>query len=162
MPPDISALISLRSSHSSTDRLQCYQGSAVDAYLLGLLMFVCAPKEYYVPASSISPEQVQRLDRRKVPESYCQLILRCLDKEWKKRPTAKEVVNELDSISKHLCTICQDVPRFLRCLPCGHKTTCVECHAQYQQQSSEVLCIVCRQVVTSVQDDNNANAFIGN
>jgi serine/threonine protein kinase len=120
---------------------------------------VCAPKENYIPASSINSEQVQRLDRRKVPESFCQLILRCLEKDCKKRPTAKEIVDELDSILKFLCMICQEAPRFVRCLPCGHKTTCVECHAQLRQQSGELLCIICKQVIIDVQEDNNANTF---
>ncbi|CAF1592531.1 unnamed protein product, partial [Adineta ricciae] len=156
-PPDINALMTLQSSSSNRDHLQTYQGSAVDVYLLGGLMFVCAPKENYSPASDANPEQVKRLDRHKVPESYCQLILRCLHKDWKKRPTAKEIVDELDSIAKELCMICQEKPRFRRCLPCQHKTMCEECYAKLLQQNNEVSCIICRQAVTAVQDDNNSN-----
>ncbi|CAF1150729.1 unnamed protein product [Adineta ricciae] len=151
-PPDINALM-------NRDHLQTYLGSAVDVYLLGGLMFVCAPNENYIPASDANPEQVQRLDRHKVPESYCQLILRCLHKDWKKRSTAKEIVDELDSIAMKLCMICQEKPRFLRCFPCQHKTMCEECYAKLLQQNNEVSCIICRQAVTAVQDDNNSNTF---
>jgi serine/threonine protein kinase len=159
LPPDIAALASSMSSNSSADRLQSYNGSAVDVYLLGILMFVCAPKENYMPPSTINSEQVQRLDRQKVPESYCELILRCLDTNSKKRPATKEIIDELDLIAKSLCMICQKAPRFVRCLPCQHKTTCLQCHQQLQQRSDQLICILCQQVITHVQQDNDTNTF---
>ncbi|CAF1479190.1 unnamed protein product [Adineta ricciae] len=53
---DITVLMSSTASNSSSDRLQSYKDSAIDVYLLGVLMFVGVPKENYIPASNLNVE----------------------------------------------------------------------------------------------------------
>lgn len=161
LAPDLTTLPSSTVTSSSSSRQYSYQGTAVDVYLLGMLMYACAPKDTYVPPSDSTAEQIHLLDRRRVPESYCQLIARCLNKKNpKQRPTAKQIVDELNTIAKQLCVICEEAPRFARFEPCGHKAVCVTCLEQIKQKSVSSVCIMCNQVFTSVQEDNDANTFL--
>jgi len=109
---------------SSGSRQYSYEGTAVDVYLLGVLMYACAPKVIYIPSSDNIVEQLESLDQRKVPKRYYQLIVRCLNKDHKQRPTAKEIVAELDFISEKLCVVCCEAARAVRLLPCGHNVLC--------------------------------------
>ncbi|CAF1391025.1 unnamed protein product [Adineta steineri] len=102
LSPDLTTLLQLTASSSSSDRQYSYEGTAVDVYLLGVLMFVCAPKEVYIPPSNRILEQVQQLDRTKVSENYCTLIVRCLEKDPKRRPTAQAIADELDAMTERL------------------------------------------------------------
>ncbi|CAF0937250.1 unnamed protein product [Rotaria sordida] len=121
-------------------------------------MYACAPKDVYTPPSNNINEQLHLLDRKKVPEKYCQLIARCVNKDPNQRPTAKEIVDELDSIEKSSCVICEEAPRFAHFEPCGHKALCVQCLNQIQQ-TPQPKCVICRQMFTNVQKDDNANTF---
>ncbi|CAF1233280.1 unnamed protein product [Didymodactylos carnosus] len=94
------SLAKLIASGSSSDRQYSYEGTAVDVYLLGVLMFMCAPKDVYIPPSNSIIEQVDQLDRKKVSENYCALIVRCLVKDSKLRPIAQEIVDKLDKLAK--------------------------------------------------------------
>ncbi|CAF0821831.1 unnamed protein product [Rotaria sordida] len=156
LPPEL--IQTLDSSSNDSARQYSYQGTAVDVHLLGRLMYACAPKDVYTPPSNNINEQLHLLDRKKVPEKYCQLIARCVNKDPNQRPTAKEIVDELDSIEKSSCVICEEAPRFARFEPCGHKALCVQCLNQIQQ-TPQPKCVICRQIFINVQEDNNANTF---
>jgi serine/threonine protein kinase len=160
LAPDLTTVPSTNASSSSSSHEHSYQGTAVDVYSLGMLMYACAPKDTYVLPCDNTAEQIHLLDRRRVPENYCQLITRCLNKDFKKRPTAKQIVDELDAMAKQLCIMCEDAPRFVRFIPCGHKVVCVGCLDQIQQKSDRRQCIVCNQVFTSTREDNDTNTFI--
>ncbi|CAF3357129.1 unnamed protein product [Rotaria socialis] len=153
LAPDLTA------SNSSSDRQYSYEGTAVDVYLLGVLMFVCAPKDVYIPPSNRILDQVHQLDRKKIPENYCALIVRCLEKNPKLRPTAQAIADELDAMTERLCIVCMDALRSVRFQPCGHKVVCVQCLAQIQQTKVSSQCILCNQVIASAQEDNNTNTF---
>ncbi|CAF3422902.1 unnamed protein product [Rotaria socialis] len=153
LPPDLTA------SNSSSDRQYSYEGTAVDVYLLGVLMFVCAPKDVYISPSNRILDQVHQLDRKKIPENYCALIVRCLEKNPKLRPTAQAIADELDAMTERLCIVCMDALRSVRFQPCGHKVVCVQCLAQIQQTKVSSQCILCNQVIASAQEDNNTNTF---
>ncbi|CAF1076441.1 unnamed protein product [Didymodactylos carnosus] len=157
--PEITTTPSSTAVSSSSDRQYSYQGTTVDVYLLGMIMYACAPKDIYIPPSDITFDQLHLLDRRRVPQRYCQLIGRCLNRDSKQRPTAKEIVDELDAMAEQLCLICQEAPRIARCEPCGHKTMCVVCLTQIQQRSAQPKCIICKQVFTSVREDDDTNTF---
>ncbi|CAF1406358.1 unnamed protein product [Adineta steineri] len=58
LSPDLTALLQLTGSSSSSDRQYSYEGTAVDVYLLSMLMFVCAPKGVYIPPSNRILEQI--------------------------------------------------------------------------------------------------------
>ena len=103
LPPEITDLKELTSSSSSSKWQHSYEGKATDVDLLGRLMFACSPKDRYVPESETIIEDVRQLDRNKVPESYCQLIVHCLQKDAEKRPTSKDIVHELDGMTGRLC-----------------------------------------------------------
>jgi serine/threonine protein kinase len=160
LAPDLTTLPLTNALSSSSSHQHSYQGTAVDVYLLGMLMYVCAPKDTYIPPSDNTAEQIHLLDRRRVPENYCQLITRCLNKDFKKRPTAKQIVEELDAMAKQLCIICEEAPRFVRFEPCGHNVVCVGCLDRIQKERGQTQCIVCKQVFTSTREDNDANTFI--
>ncbi|CAM4891965.1 unnamed protein product [Rotaria socialis] len=153
LAPDLTA------SNSSSDRQYSYEGTAVDVYLLGVLMFVCAPKDVYIPPSNRILDQVHQLDRKKIPENYCALIVRCLEKNPKLRPTAQAIADELDAMTERLCIVCMDALRSVRFQPCGHKVVCVQCLAQIQQTKVSPQCILCNHVIASAQEDNNTNTF---
>ncbi|CAF0736774.1 unnamed protein product [Adineta steineri] len=146
------------SSHSSHQ--YSYEGTEVDVYLLGLLMYACAPKDSYIAPCDNTSEQLHLLDRRRVPERYCQLIARCLNKESKQRPSAKEIVTELDAIDGKLCIICEDALHFVRLHPCGHKVVCFECLEQLRRNFTNIQCIICKQAFTDIREDNDSSTFI--
>ncbi|CAF3339348.1 unnamed protein product [Rotaria socialis] len=153
LAPDLTA------SNSSSDRQYSYEGTAVDVYLLGVLMFVCAPKDVYISPSNRILDQVHQFDRKKIPENYCALIVRCLEKNPKLRPTAQAIADELDAMTERLCIVCMDALRSVRFQPCGHKVVCVQCLAQIQQTKVSPQCILCNHVIASAQEDNNTNTF---
>ena len=95
LPLEIANLVELTSSSSSSNQRHSYKGTATDVYLLGVVMFACVSKNKYVPASRTIMEDVDQLKRNKVPDSYCQLIVRCLQKDAGKRPTAKENCSQI-------------------------------------------------------------------
>lgn len=159
--PDIEAVLSSINTKSSSNRYQgLYQGKAVDVYLLGKLMYACAPKTAYIPPSQDVLEQLHSLDRQKVPEQYCQLIARCLNVDSKQRPTAKDIVDELNRIAKELCVVCEEAPRFARFEPCGHNLVCTKCFRQLQEKNLQPQCILCKQIITSTQHDTDATTYV--
>ena len=160
LPPDIAAIRLSSSESSNSTRQYSYEGTGVDVYLIGLLMYACAPKDNYIPLSDNTADNIHLLDRRRVPERYCQLITRCLDKQVKQRPAANEIIIELDAIAKQLCIVCEEAPRFARLVPCGHKVVCVGCLEKLRQKSTQMRCIICQQAVTDVMDDNDSTTFI--
>ncbi len=80
------------------DRQYSYQGSAFDVFCLGVLMDVLAPKATFHQPRRLTEVDVNSLDRSHTPHSYCNLILRCINKESEERPTANEIVQELETI----------------------------------------------------------------
>lgn len=160
LPPNITTLRPTTAPSSSTGRQYSYHGTDLDVYDLGLLMYACAPKDIYVAPSEYTLQQVQFLDRRRVPQSYCQLITRCLSQNPKQRLTAKDIVDELDKMTKQLCIICEEAPRFVRFEPCGHKAVCVGCLKRIQQKNSQQQCIMCNQIYTITRQDDSADTFL--
>ena len=148
------------STSSTSSRQYSYQGTEVDVYALGMLMYACAPKDTYVAPSEQTHQYVSFLDRRKVPERYCRLITRCLNQNPKQRPTAKDIVDELDAIVQQLCIICEEAPRFIRFEPCGHKAVCLGCLERIQQNNSQRQCMICNQLYKNIREDSNADTFI--
>lgn len=146
-------------TNSTSSRQYSYQGTEVDVYALGMLMYACAPKDSYVAPSEYTYQQISFLDRQRVPERYCQLITRCLDQNSKQRPTAKQIVDELEAIAKQLCIICEEAPRFVRFEPCGHKAVCIGCLERISQKNSQRQCFMCNQIYTSTREDNSADTF---
>ncbi|CAF3029404.1 unnamed protein product [Rotaria socialis] len=147
------------------DHQYSYQGSAFDVFCLGVLMYVVAPKDSFHRPRVMKDTEVKSLDRTRVPENYCRLIYRCITTDPAKRPTANEVVRELETIANevdHLkpCLVCMSAPRAGRCLPCKHKTMCIECLTNLQQTSTEPQCIICREIFTSTEMDDDFNTFI--
>jgi hypothetical protein len=80
------------------DHQYSYQGSAFDVFCLGVLMYVLAPKDTFHQPRTLTEVEVNSLDRNQIPQSYCNLIIRCINKQPKTRPTAKEIVQELERI----------------------------------------------------------------
>ena len=147
------------------DHQYSYQGSAFDVFCLGVFMYVVAPKDIFHQPRTIAEANVNTLDGNRVPQSYCDLIRRCIRKEPGTRPTADEVVSKLDLITNEIantkpCLVCLDGRRSARCLPCQHKTMCSSCLVAAQQASPEPQCIICRQVFTSIEEDADPNTFI--
>ena len=149
-----------------SDHQFSYDGAAFDVHSLGTLMYVVAPKRSYVqPIQSVTEADVKSLDQTVVPDSFRQLILRCVDEDPKKRLTASQVVHELENIANQVanckpCLVCLDKPRFQRCFPCGHKTMCNTCLIERQRANSMPQCILCRQVFRSTQEDTDLNTFV--
>lgn len=148
---------------SSNDHQYSYEGSAVDVFSLGVLMYVIAPKSFYDLPSVITKADVNNLDR--IPESYRELILRCLNTDIKARPTAEAVVTQLEIINEQVanskpCLICLDQPRFARCLPCRHKIMCRKCLIQAQQTNPHPICIICKKVYTHTEEDINISTHL--
>ena len=147
------------------DHQYSYQGSAFDVFCLGVFMYVVAPKDTFHQPRTIAEADVNTLDGNRVPQSYCDLIRRCIRKEPETRPTADEVVSKLDLITNEIanikpCLVCLDGRRSARCLPCQHKTMCSSCLVTAQQASPEPQCIICRQVFTSIEEDADPNTFM--
>ncbi|CAF1350006.1 unnamed protein product [Didymodactylos carnosus] len=149
----------------SSDHQFSYDGAALDVYSLGILMYVVTPKRTYVELTRpITETDVNSLDQTLVPDSFRQLILRCVDVDPKKRLTVSQVVQELENIANQVansrpCLVCLDQPRYRRCLPCGHKTMCNTCLTQRQQTNPMSECILCRKVFTSTQEDANMHTI---
>ncbi|CAF0811948.1 unnamed protein product [Adineta ricciae] len=150
----------------STEHQLSYEGTALDIYSLGTLMYVVAPKQMFLqPTQPITQTDVNNLDEAVIPNSFRQLMLRCLDADPNKRPTASEVVEQLETIMDQVadgrpCLICLDQPRYQRCFPCGHKTMCNKCLVQKQSTDLAPECIICRQVFTSTQEDANVHTYV--
>ena len=150
----------------SSDHQFSYDGAAFDIHSLGTLMYIVAPKRSYVePMQSLTEADVKSLDQTLVPDSFRQLILRCVDEDPKKRLTASQVVHELENIANQVancrpCLVCLDQPRYQRCFPCGHKTMCNTCLIERQRANPKPQCILCRQVFTSTQEDADLNTFV--
>lgn len=96
---------------TTSDHQYSYQGSAYDVFCLGVLMYVLAPKPTFHQPRTLTEADVNSLDRNQIPESYCHLILRCIDRDPEKRPTANEVVQELENFTGHVVVI-----KFEECL----------------------------------------------
>jgi hypothetical protein len=82
-----------------------YQGSAFDVFCLGVLMYVLAPKNTFHQPRTLTEVDINSLDRNRTPQSYCNLIMRCINKEPKARPTANELVRELESVIDKMIVI---------------------------------------------------------
>ncbi|CAF1173144.1 unnamed protein product [Rotaria sp. Silwood1] len=154
-------------SNNKLGREFSYEGTAVDAFSLGILMYVVAPKkDFYQPLHTITRTDISAVAN--VPESYRILINTCISTDPKLRPTAAKIVEELETIADQVakakeCLMCFEQPIFIRCLPCGHKTVCETCLTHLQQRTTSrepPRCILCRQVITSTQEDINTCTFI--
>ncbi|CAF3876527.1 unnamed protein product [Didymodactylos carnosus] len=161
-PPELTTNSSSSSSFS-IDHQCSYEGSAFDVYSLGVLMYMVSPKPIYDRPNPISQAHINALDQ--IPETYRQLISRCLNVNPKDRPTAKEVVAQLELITEQVanskpCLICLDELRFARCLPCRHKTMCRKCLLQAQQATHNPKCIICNEIFTNAEEDTNANTYM--
>lgn len=90
---------------TTSDHQYSYQGSAFDVFCLGVLMYVLAPKATFHQPRTLTEADVKSLDPNRVPQTYCNLINRCINKDDKARPTAKEIVQELENITNDVIVI---------------------------------------------------------
>ncbi|CAF1225342.1 unnamed protein product [Adineta steineri] len=137
-----------------------YEGTAVDVFSLGILMYMVAPKAvYYQPLDIITTAEIRTLTH--LPERYKILIINCINSEAKLRPTAAKVVEQLEMIADQVvkakeCLMCFEHPIFHRCFPCGHKTVCGKCLLDLRQRATLTnapQCILCRQTIATAQED---------
>ncbi len=147
------------------DHEYSYQGSAFDVFCLGVLMYVVAPKDAFHQPRTLAETDVHSLDKTRVPDSYCDLIRRCIKTEPTLRPKADEVVEELGRIVMTIantkpCLVCLGALRTTRCLPCQHKTMCRTCLDAAQKANQEPQCIICREVFTNFEEDADNNTYI--
>lgn len=145
-----------------------YEGTAVDVFSLGILLYVIAPKQVYHQAlSGITEAHISSLIN--APNSYRALIKECISADPKLRPTAVKFVEKLEVIAdlvtkSKTCLMCFEQPIFTRCLPCGHKTVCGTCLGYLNRRATARQppeCILCRQVFTGAEEDVDIRTFIG-
>ena len=145
-----------------------YEGTAVDVFSLGILMYVVAPKAvYHQPLAGITAANISSL--LNAPKSYRDLINRCIADDPKLRPSAGQIVERLEMIADQVdksktCLMCFEHLIFARCLPCGHKTVCGTCLVYLQRRATlrqPPECILCRQVFTNTEEDVDIRTFIG-
>ncbi|UJR24385.1 hypothetical protein I4U23_005762 [Adineta vaga] len=122
--------------------------ASFDIYSLGVLMYMVTPKPRYDRPTQITQGHINNLDQ--IPETYRQLILQCINTNPKDRPTAKEVVVQLELITDQISNS----------KPCRHKTMCKECLFQVQQTIHNPKCIICKEIFTSTEEDTDGNTYI--
>ncbi|UJR11474.1 hypothetical protein I4U23_015653 [Adineta vaga] len=158
LPPEL--------NHARTLTDFSYEGTAVDVFSLGLLIYIVAPKAvYHDPQNIITGADIHALIH--LPQRYRTLIINCIHANPKLRPTADKVVEQLELIANQVakakeCLMCFEYPIFSRCLPCGHKTVCAKCLTQQQQRATPQnppQCILCRQTIINSQEDIDNSTF---
>ena len=150
---------------TTADHQYSYQGSAFDVFCLGIVMYVVAPKNDFHQPRTLIEADVNSLDRTRVPDKYCNLIINFINKEPKERPTTIQIVEELQAIANQIsdsesCLVCMNAARTARCLSCQHKTMCSMCLAAARKSDKELVCILCREIFTDIEWDTDANTFL--
>ncbi|CAF3410017.1 unnamed protein product [Rotaria socialis] len=149
---------------TSSDHQFSYEGSALDVFSIGVLMYTVAPKISYDLPNQITRAHIDALDQTLIPQTYRTLMLRCLDDVPKNRPNAKEVVEQLNTIADQVamskpCLKCFENPRYARCLPCRHKKMCTACLNEMRQSDQRPKCILCRGIYTSIEEDTDSDTY---
>ncbi|CAF2011043.1 unnamed protein product [Rotaria magnacalcarata] len=149
---------------TSSDHQFSYEGSALDVFSIGVLMYTVAPKKSFDLPNQITRAHIDALDQTLIPQTYRTLMLRCLDDVPKNRPNAKEVVEQLNTIADQVamskpCLKCFENPRYARCLPCRHKTMCMACLNEMRQNDQRPKCILCRGIYTSIEEDTDSDTY---
>ncbi|CAF3545594.1 unnamed protein product [Rotaria socialis] len=149
---------------TSSDHQFSYEGSALDVFSIGVLMYTVAPKKSYDLPNQITRAHIDALDQTLIPQTYRTLMLRCLDDVPKNRPNAKEVVEQLNTIADQVamskpCLKCFENPRYARCLPCRHKKMCTACLNEMRQSDQRPKCILCRGIYTSIEEDTDSDTY---
>ncbi|CAF0922632.1 unnamed protein product [Didymodactylos carnosus] len=159
-------LFSIRHEPSIT-----YDGTAVDIYSFGILLYELLPKlSYHRPHTDKTDLNVHELLKSVQPldmnnnNEYELLIKSCLKNTAKQRPTALAVVKKLEEIKKTFeqksCTICENRIRKCRFYPCGHKLLCEDCYNQLQNnEEGKIECILCRRSVDRWNEDDENQTF---
>lgn len=158
------------SSFFSSSNEDQYNGTGVDVYSFGILLYEMLPKlQYHRPVSTANNLDAKEL-LRNIPSfdkkniEYESLIESCLLKNIDHRPKALEIVKKLENIRRNLeqkvCISCEIRLRQCRYVPCGHKILCETCHDHSERNEHEqVICRLCQLVVQRWKEDANESTF---
>ncbi|CAF1490379.1 unnamed protein product [Adineta ricciae] len=153
-----------------TGKSMPYDGTAVDIYCFGLLLYELLPKPTYdrLDKSKLSRLKDLLKSNPQCTEStndYVDVMMNCLNENPSLRPCAQVVVSQLEEIQRRaevkLCMVCEEHERALRFDPCQHKVMCEECWQTWSQRASnQPKCIVCQNVVRNYTRDTSNATFI--
>ena len=160
----------LTSFFSQISHIDQYNGTGVDMYSFGILLYEMLPKlQYHRPVSTTNNLDAKELLRNiqafdKNNNEYELLIESCLMKNVDQRPKALELVKKLENIRRNLeqkvCISCEIRPRKCRYHPCGHKILCETCHDHSERnEHDQLLCHLCRTVIQRWKEDTNDVTF---
>jgi hypothetical protein len=145
-----------------------YDGAAADVYCFGLLLYEMLPKPIYnrLDTAALSRlDELLRLNPNSDPgtQEYIDLLRECLNSDPASRPNAAKLISSLQTIQRitetKLCIVCEEREREVRCAPCGHKVTCIQCWEAWCSNGNR-LCVLCKVIVTDhAQDDSNATFY---
>ena len=149
-----------------------YDGTAVDVYSFGCILYEIFPKATY---DRLTVNTVPLIDKLFLSTKSCNertkdyecLTKTCLATDPVKRPRIGELVSRLKAIQQQLeaklCVACDDKERTIRFKPCGHKVMCDDCWQSWSNEDrSEDKCILCKVIVTGEsRDDINATFYAG-
>ena len=146
-----------------------YDGTAVDVYSIGCILYELFPKATYDRLTVNTVRQINNLllstkNCNERTTDYECLTKACLDADPGKRPRACDVLSQLKVMQKKyelkLCMVCAERERSLRFLPCGHKVMCDTCWQTWSNaERSEGKCILCNIIVTGETRDNISATF---